>query len=57
MQQLRFINNPLAQHVSGIIMTIFSSARPYITAYGFLHLMCWLVSWEASTSSAEKHMQ
>jgi hypothetical protein len=32
-------NNPLAQHVSGIIMPIFRSARPYITAYGSQHLM------------------
>ena len=39
MQQLRIINNPLAEHVSGIIMPIFRSARPYITAYGFQHLM------------------
>jgi hypothetical protein len=45
MQQLWFINNPLAQHVSGIIISIFRSARPYITAYGFQHLMWWLVSW------------
>jgi len=28
-------------------MPIFRSARPYISAYGFQHLMCWLVSWEA----------
>jgi len=47
MQQLWFINNPLAQHISGIIMPIFRSARPYMTAYGFQPLMCWLVSWEA----------
>ena len=33
--KLWFINNPLAQHVSGIIMPIFRSARPYVTAYGF----------------------
>jgi len=39
--------NPLAQHVSGIIMPIFRSARPYFTAYGFHHVMCWLVSWGA----------
>jgi len=39
MQQLRFINNPLAQHVLGIIMPIFRSARPYITACGFQDLM------------------
>ena len=45
--KLWLINNPLAPHVSGIIMLIFRSARPYITAYGFQHLMCWLVSWEA----------
>ena len=31
-EQLRFFNNPLAQHVSGIIMPIFRSTRPYITA-------------------------
>ena len=37
MQQLRFIDNPLAQYVSGTIMPIFRSARPYITAYGFQH--------------------
>jgi len=41
MQQLRFINNPLTQHVSGIIMPIFRSARPHITAYGFQHIKCW----------------
>jgi len=35
--------NALAQHVLGI----FRSARPYITAYGFQHLVCWLVSWES----------
>jgi len=40
MQQLWFINNPLAQYVSGTIMTIFRSARLYITAYGFHNLMC-----------------
>jgi len=28
MQQLRFINNPLAQNVSGIIIPTFRSARP-----------------------------
>ena len=28
-------------------MPIFRSARPYITAYGFQHLMCWMESWEA----------
>jgi len=47
MRQLLFINNLLSQHVSDIIMPIFRSARPYFTAYGFQHLMCWLVSWEA----------
>ena len=47
MQQLWFINSPLAQYVSGIIIAIFRSARPYNTAYGFQHLMCWLVSWDA----------
>jgi len=31
------INNPLAQHVSGIILPIFRSARPYFTAFGFQH--------------------
>ena len=40
MQQLRFINNPLAQHVSCIIIPIFRNARAYITAHGFQHLMC-----------------
>jgi len=45
MQQLRFVNNTLTQHVSGIILPIFRSAIPYVTAYGFQHLMCWLVSW------------
>ena len=44
MQQLWFINNPLAQYVSSTIIPIFKSARLYITAYGFQHLMCWLVS-------------
>jgi len=47
MQQLLFIDKPFAQHVSGTIMPILRSARPYITAYGFQHLMCWLESWEA----------
>jgi hypothetical protein len=47
MQQLWFINNPLAQHVSAIILPIFKNARPYFTAYGFQHLMCWLESCEA----------
>jgi len=47
MQQLWFINQPLAQHVSGTIMPILRNARPYITACGFQHLMCWLESWEA----------
>jgi len=37
MQQLSFIINPLVQHVSGIIMPIFRSARPYVIAYGFQH--------------------
>jgi len=32
----------MTQHVSGTIMPIFRSARSYITAYGFQHLMCWL---------------
>jgi len=45
------MNNPLAQHVSGIIIPIFRSARPYITAYGFQHLMCWLVSWGAGNQA------
>ena len=35
MQQLRFINNTLTQHVSGTIMPIFRSARTYIAAYDF----------------------
>jgi hypothetical protein len=39
MQQSWIINSPLAQHVSGTIMSIFRSARPYVTAYGFQHLM------------------
>jgi len=30
-QQLSFINKPLAQHFSGTIMLIFRSSRPYIT--------------------------
>jgi len=37
MQQLCFINKPLAQRVSGTILPIFRSAKPYITAYGFQH--------------------
>ena len=37
----------LAQHFSGTLIPIFRSARPYITAYGFQHLMCWLESWGA----------
>jgi len=28
-------------------MSIFRSTIPYITAYSFQHLMCWLESWEA----------
>ena len=40
MQQLLFINNPLAQNVSGIIMPIFRTARPYITAYGVPCALC-----------------
>ena len=47
MLQLWFINQPLTQHVSGIIMPIFRSARPCISAYGFQLLMCWVESWEA----------
>ena len=35
MQQLWFINNPMSQYVSGIIVPIFRRASPYITAYGF----------------------
>jgi len=48
MEQLCFINQPLAQHVSGTIMPIFRSARPYITAYGFQHLMCTVCTRPAS---------
>jgi len=44
MQLLWFINQHLAQHVSGTIMPIFRSARLYMTAYGFQHLVCWLVT-------------
>jgi len=40
-QKLWFINQHLAQHVSGTIMPIFRSARLYITAYGFQHLLRW----------------
>jgi len=47
MKQLWFINQPLPQHISGTIMPIFRIARPYITAYGFQHVMWWLESWEA----------
>jgi len=50
MQQLWFINKPLTQHVSGTIVPIFRSGRPYTTAYGFQHLMCWLET-PASTFS------
>jgi len=62
MQRLRFINNPLDQHVSCIIMPIFKSARAYITAHGFQHLMCTrpvsqIPKTPASTSNAENHMQ
>ena len=52
MQPLWFIDQPLAQHVSGNIMPIFRSARPYITAYGFQHckrqvrLRCWCLHCE-----------
>ena len=34
------LNNILVQRVSGIIMPIFRSVRPYNIAYGFQHLMC-----------------
>ena len=51
-QQLWFINNPLAQHVSGITMPIFRSDRPYNFAYGFQHSMCWLGSYEAGKQAA-----
>jgi hypothetical protein len=47
MQQIRFINDPLTQHVSGTIMPILRSARPYIAAYFFQHLSCWLEPWGA----------
>ena len=43
MQQLWFINTPLAQNVSGFIMPIFRGASFYLTAYGFQHLICWLI--------------
>ena len=36
---MSFINNSSTQHVSGTTMPIFRSARPYIAAYGFQHLM------------------
>jgi hypothetical protein len=36
MQQLKFIDIPLAQHVSGNFMHVFRSARPCLTAFGFL---------------------
>jgi len=39
MQQSWFINNPLAQRVSGTIMPIFMSTRLYITTDGLQHLM------------------
>jgi len=47
MQKLRCINKPLTQHVSGTTVPIFRSARPYTTANGFQHLMCWLESYDA----------
>ena len=37
----------MTQNVSGTIVPIFMSARPYITAYAFQHLMCWQESWDA----------
>ena len=37
MQQLWFINNQLAQHVSGIIMSIFNNAKIFITAHILKH--------------------
>ena len=57
MQQLWFINNPVAQQVSGIIVPIFRIAGPYITAYGFQHLMCWLESWKAGRPSGSPRFQ
>jgi len=56
MQQLWFINRPLVQHVSGTIMPIFRSARPYITANGFQHLMCCLESWEAGRQESNNSL-
>ena len=52
MQHLRFINNPLTQHVLGTIMPVFRSARMYIAAYGFQHLILLagaLGSWEVGS--------
>ena len=37
-----FIIKLLSQHVSGIIMPIIRRIRPCTTAYGVLHLLCWL---------------
>ena len=37
-----FIIKLLAQHVSDIIMPIIRRTRSCITAYGFLHWLCWL---------------
>ena len=51
----RFINNPLAQYVSGISMPIFGTARPYVIAYGFQHYMCRLESWEAGKQAVCTH--
>jgi len=47
MQQLRFIDKPITQRVSGTIVPIFRSARLYTTAYGFQRLKCWQEPWNA----------
>ena len=40
MQRLRvFINNSLTKHVSGTTTAILRSARPYIAAHGFQHIL------------------
>ena len=49
---MNFINNQLTQHVSGTIMPIFRSVRPYTAAYGFQHLMLLagvLRNWDAGS--------
>ena len=42
MPQLDVYYQPLSQHVSGIIMPIFTRTRPCVTARGVLRWFCWM---------------